>query len=156
MWRERSSLHSQPRALSDTHFSIPHSSRAYCRRFHPGTAVMASGVRTREEALALSGVDYLVAGPKVLASLAAKPTTAGYNDGLTAAAGSGGDGPALTPARAAAMEFSEADTAPVTQADFEEGLGAAGRDLLVSGVERLQADVDRALPAMASLVVGGV
>jgi len=128
----------------------------YMRRFHPGTAVMASGVRTREEALALSGVDYLVTGPKVLAALAAKPTTAGYNDGLSGAGGAGESGPALNAPRAAAMAFDEADTAPVTKQLFEEGLGAAGRDLLVAGVERLQADVDRVLPAMQNLVVGGV
>lgn len=128
----------------------------YMRRFHPGTAIMASGVRTREEALSLSGVDYLVTGPKVLAALAAKPTTAGYNDGLSGAGGAGESGPALNATRAAAMAFDEADTAPVTKQLFEEGLGAAGRDLLVAGVERLQADVDRVLPAMQNLVVGGV
>ena len=127
----------------------------YTRRFHPGTAVMASGVRSREEALALSGVDFLVAGQKVLAALAAKPTTAGYNDGLRS---TGGDapGPALTQAVADAAVFDEADTAPVTKQLFEEGLGAAGRDLLAAGVQRLQADVDRVVPAMQSLTVGGV
>jgi transaldolase len=127
----------------------------YVRRFHPKTAVMASGVRTREEALALSGVDYLVTGPKVLAALAAKPTTAGYNDGLRSTAGTA-PGPALTPAVAAAAVFDEADTAPVTKQLFEEGLGTAGRDLLAAGVKRLQADVARVVPAMQSLTVGGV
>jgi transaldolase len=128
----------------------------YARRFAPGTAVMASGVRTREEARALSGVDYLVAGPKVLAALAAKPTTAGYNDGLSGGASAADDGPALTPARAAVEAFDEADTVPVTKQLFEEGLGAAGRDVLEGGVKKLQADVERVLPAMAALVVGGV
>lgn len=128
----------------------------YMRRFHPGTAVMASGVRTREEALALSGVDFLVTGPKVLASLAAKPTTAGYNDGLRSTGGGSAPGPALTQALADATEFDAADTAQVTKQLFEEGLGAAGRDLLTAGVARLKADVDRVVPAMQSLTVGGV
>jgi len=36
------------------------------QRFHPKTKVMVSGVRSRDDALALAGVDFLVAGPKVL------------------------------------------------------------------------------------------
>ena len=58
---------------------------AYCRTHAPGTRVMASGIRTPEEAKALAGVDFLVLGPKVMAALAASTTLEGYNDGLSAA-----------------------------------------------------------------------
>ena len=40
------------------------------------------------EALALSGCDYLVIGPRVLEELGRNTTLEGYNDGLSATTGS--------------------------------------------------------------------
>ena len=45
---------------------------------------MASGIRTKDDVLALCGVDYLVVPNKVLQDLSASPTVVGYNDGLHA------------------------------------------------------------------------
>jgi hypothetical protein len=55
------------------------------------------------DALALAGCDYLILSPKLLASLAATPTSQGYNDGLTASSDDSGDGidRQLSPAMAA-------------------------------------------------------
>lgn len=56
----------------------------YVRQYHPKTKVMASGIRTKDDVLALVGVDYLVLPRKVLLELSASPTVSGYNDGLHA------------------------------------------------------------------------
>jgi transaldolase len=140
---------------SSVHPGIELSKRiwAYCKTRHPGTKVMVSGVRSREDALALCGVDYIVAGPRVLDALAATPTRAGYNDGLVGAVSSDEDGVApLTAAAAAAYAFDAVDDAPVTKQLFEEGLGATGRDVLKEGVARLGADVDRLMPMVLGIV----
>ena len=116
---------------------------------------MVSGVRTKDDALQLAGVDFLVAGPRVLEELGAMPTLAGYNDGLRPAGDDDGDDePTLTPAYAAAAAFEPAETAAVTKQLFEDCLGLVGRDLLESGVARLAADVERAVPMMGSIVYG--
>ena len=127
---------------------------AYCRTRHPSTLVMVSGVRTRDDALALVGVDFIVAGPRVLDALAATPTRAGYNDGLVGAVSTDeeSEGAPLNAALAATYAFDAADDAPVTKQLFEEGLGATGRDVLNEGVARLAADVDRVLPMIMGIV----
>jgi transaldolase len=125
---------------------------AYCRIRHPASLVMVSGIRTREDALALAGVDFLVAGPRVLDALAATPTRSGYNDGLSGAAEEEETGARLTDAVAAAYSF-DAET-PVTRAAFDEQLGLVGRDILDEGVARLSADVVKLLPLMTSMVYG--
>ena len=56
----------------------------YIKQYNPKTKIMASGIRTKEDALALCGIDYLVMPSKVELELAATPTAAGYNDGLHA------------------------------------------------------------------------
>jgi len=89
---------------------------------------MASGLRTAEDALALAGVDFLVAGPKVLQGLAAMPSAQGYNDGLSAAAAPAGLAGALSPAGARAA--AAAKLPELSEAAFSEGLGLAGADLL--------------------------
>lgn len=126
---------------------------AYCRTRHPGTRVMVSGVRSRDDALALAGVDFLVAGPRVLEALAATPTRSGYNDGLSGVLGEDEEPAPLTDAAAAAYTFDD-EEAPATRARFDEQLGLVGRDILDEGVARLGADVEKLLPLMASMVYG--
>ena len=113
------------------------------QRFFAKTKVMVSGIRSKDDALALAGVDFLVAGPKVLEALRETPTRAGYNDGLSAASAPADDAVPLTAEAAASTEFAEAETAKMTKQLFEEGLGTVGRDLLEEGLKKLCADVDR-------------
>ena len=123
------------------------------KKFFPKTKVMVSGVRSRDDALALAGVDFLVAGPKVLEALREMPTRAGYNDGLSAASAPADDVVPLTAEAAAAATFDDAETATLTKQLFEEGLGTVGRDLLEEGLKKLCADVDR-LSSLDSMVQG--
>ena len=125
----------------------------YCRKFYPKTKVMISGIRSRDDALALAGVDFLVAGPKVLEALREMPTRAGYNDGLSAASAPADDVVALDAKAVAAAEFDAAETATMTKQLFEEGLGTVGRELLEEGLKKLCADVDR-LASLDSMVQG--
>jgi transaldolase len=119
----------------------------YCKRFHPGTRVMASGIRTKAEALALAGCDFLVIGPKVMAQLAATPTLEGYNDSLRAGSEEELDQEvALTAEQAAAYDFDAEDLAPVTAATFSSRLELPGRELLAEGLARLVDDAARLEP----------
>ncbi|KAL6782528.1 TAL2 [Auxenochlorella protothecoides x Auxenochlorella symbiontica] len=117
----------------------------YVKRFHPKTRIMASGLRTKAEALRLAGCDYLVVGPRVLEALAAAATLEGYNDGLRADEDEapGELAPALTPAAAQAHDFSDQETATLDRALFEDRLGLAARELLREGVARLIGDAER-------------
>lgn len=47
----------------------------YVKKHHPRSKVMASGLRTADDALSLAGCDYLVLGGHVLKALADMPTT---------------------------------------------------------------------------------
>lgn len=128
---------------------------AYCQRHHPKTRVMASGLRTKAEALALAGCDFLVVGPKVMAALGAS-TLEGYNDGLhvsdvePAATISA----RLSPAFAAAFEFEAQELEVVDHAAFENRLGLAGQELLAEGVQRLVEDANRLEPYFVNMVGG--
>ena len=127
----------------------------YCASRHPATKVMASGLRSTEEALALAGCDYLVVGPKVLSALSGAATLEGYNDGLHAGGAAAATvEPALTREGAAAAEFSADEAAAVGEAAFAEGLGAAGRELLEEGVRRLVEDANRLEPMFLNLASG--
>lgn len=50
---------------------------SYCKNHHSKTKIMASGLRSKEEALALAGCDFLVMGPRVLESLGSASTLSG-------------------------------------------------------------------------------
>eukprot|EP00803_Ostreobium_quekettii_P007934 evm.model.scf_3304.1 EVM.evm.TU.scf_3304.1 scf_3304:10-2913(-) len=52
----------------------------YCHKYHRKTLVMASSIRTKEDALAIAGCDFIVMGPTVLRALDDTPTAMGYND----------------------------------------------------------------------------
>ncbi|KAK9792691.1 hypothetical protein WJX73_002290 [Symbiochloris irregularis] len=118
----------------------------YCHKHHPRTKVMVSGIRRKQDALALAGMDYLVVGDKVLSELGGTDTLQGYNDGFSA---SGPEQPGstvearLTPAKAAATQFASEDTEPLGEADFRDRLGQTGQELLDHGVRGLVADLGR-------------
>eukprot|EP00878_Enallax_costatus_P009242 GHUV01009660.1.p2 GENE.GHUV01009660.1~~GHUV01009660.1.p2 ORF type:complete len:118 (+),score=50.94 GHUV01009660.1:665-1018(+) len=115
---------------------------------------MASGLRTKEDALALAGCDYLVLTAKVMAELEASPTLQGYNAGLSAA------GPAyddaverpLSPEAAKASDL--ADKGPVTEEMFNEQLGPCGEELLNQGLTGLVRDVETLLPYFKGMAGG--
>ena len=44
--------------------------------------LFVSGIRSKEDAMAVSGADYILVPPPILKALASEVTTAGYNDGL--------------------------------------------------------------------------
>ncbi len=106
---------------------------------HPTTKLMAGDVRSKEDAIALAGVDFVVLPPKIIADLDAAPSTLGYNDGLSATH----DYPAeirvqMTPASALASE-EEAGLAGALSLDeraFGEAMGLAGRELLEVSLKR--------------------
>jgi transaldolase len=107
------------------------------------------------DALALAGIDYLVVGPKVLATLAETPTLQGYNDGLTMLPGEDDlYDPKLSPEAAKEVEFEEFELETVTKQIFEEGLGLAGVSLLKQGVRGLVDDIERLEPFFVNLSVG--
>lgn len=41
----------------------------YVKKYHPDVQLMASGIRTKKQALALAGLDYLVASPQARKTL---------------------------------------------------------------------------------------
>jgi transaldolase len=103
--------------------------------------------------LALAGADFLVVGPKVVQELSQMPTLAGYNDGFSAAGKDDLDDVPLSPEAAKAVEFTEAELAPVTKQSFEEGLGVVGKDLLAEGLKGLVDDIDRLQPYFKQLAI---
>lgn len=107
------------------------------------------------DALALAGVDYLVVGPKVLATLSETPTLQGYNDGLTTLPGDDEYySPRLSPEAAKEAEFEDFETEEVNKQLFEEGLGLVGVSLLKQGVQGLVDDIERLEPFFQNLSVG--
>lgn len=109
------------------------------------TKVMASGLRTKAEALSVSGVDFLVIGPRVLDALQSSITLEGYNDGLHAGLDAGITA-AFTKESAAAYEFSSMEVADVNGSVFEDQIGMAGQELLNESVKRLIDDANRLEP----------
>lgn len=126
----------------------------YAKKFHPNTQVMASGLRTKDDALSLAGCDYLVLTSKVMKELEDSSTLQGYNTGLSAASASVEDGidRVLSPAAAAADPMAE--VAPVTEASFQEQLGPAGSELLSAGLAGLVRDVQTLLPYFEGMAKG--
>lgn len=127
----------------------------YCKKFHPKTQVMASGLRTKEDALALAGCDYLVLTSKVMADLEASPTLQGYNSGFTAATDSlEDDGIERMLSVQAAQASDVADKGQISEAQFNEQLGPAGEELLKQGLSGLVRDVETVLPFFKSRATG--
>ena len=127
----------------------------FCHKHHPKTKVMAAGVRSKDDALALAGCDFIVLSPKIMERLAGTATADGYNDGLQAAASGLELQAALSEDGAAAAEFSGGDLAAASSEDaFLADMGDCGRDLLAAGLKMYQADTDALLPYFTHLAVG--
>lgn len=126
---------------------------SYCQLKHPNTKVMAAGLRSKDDALALAGCDYLVVGPKVMNALSDSPTLEGYNDGLHAGANEGVTR-RLTAQFAKSYEFESGEMQPVDKDAFEDGLGMAGRELLAQGIESLVESANRLEPFFTNLAAG--
>lgn len=126
---------------------------AYIKKYHPKTQIMASGLRTKEDALNLSGCDYLIVNSKIISALAAAPTMAGYNDGLSA-----GDSVSesverqLSPQAAAASDVPQ--VGPLSQQVFQEQLSIAATDLLKVGLKGLHSDISAVIPFMTRRSMG--
>lgn len=124
--------------------------------------VMASGLRSRADVLALAGCDFLVVPARVLGQLAEAATAAGYNDGLSGG-GAGGDDDdelaggsenrPLTPALAAADD-EIVELPPLSAAAFEDGLGMAGKALLESGLSGMAYEIERLEATLKEMVAG--
>eukprot|EP00884_Botryococcus_braunii_P009450 jgi/Botrbrau1/18506/Bobra.0072s0084.2 len=128
---------------------------SYVKQLHPKTRVMISGIRKKEDALALAGADFLVVGPKVVQELSQMPTLAGYNDGYSAAGEDNLDFVPLSPEAAKEAEFSDAEKATVSKQSFEEGLGLVGKELLSEGLKGLIGDINRLEPYFTQLAISG-
>ncbi|WIA08686.1 hypothetical protein OEZ85_008111 [Tetradesmus obliquus] len=126
----------------------------YIKKYHPKTQLMASGLRTADDALALAGCDYLVLTAKVMGDLEATPTLQGYNSGLSAASASEEDGieRMLSPAAAAASDL--ANMGAISEAQFNEMLGPCGSELLAQGLAGLVRDVETVLPYFKAMATG--
>lgn len=129
---------------------------SYVQKYHGGkTKVMASGLRTKAEALALAGCDFLVVGPKVLTGLATASTLDGYNTGLSATEEVPGSIEArLSPQLAQAAEFTPQELEHIDEGRFNEYLGMAAKDLLSDGIQRLIDDANRLEPFFLNLAGG--
>lgn len=133
---------------------IPLVKKIYTYIHHAGgkTKIIASGMRTKKETLALAGCDYLVVGEHILKSLASTSTLDGYNDGLSAQQQYAGTmSPAMSPDQAAA---SEVEKIFVASANFKDALGLIGSDLLSSDIERSIEDARRLEPIFMNRVGG--
>lgn len=89
---------------------------------------MVSGARTRDDALSIAGVDFIVLNPKVMQLLNETPTAEGYNDDLSGIS----EGSLLLGVenQMPLAEESEPLIEKLTQNEFNEALGYAGKDLL--------------------------
>lgn len=136
---------------ADPGFALVEKCFNYCARYHPGTQVMAAGIRSKEDALQLAGCDFLVLDGRILKQLSQAATAEGYNDGLRAT-GPGGARTALSKARAAQTEFDAAELEPLaSETQFDARLGPCGRDLLASSLKLYSADVSELEPYFTKL-----
>lgn len=126
----------------------------YVKARHPKTQIMASGIRTKDDALALAGCDYLVLSARVMAELEASATLQGYNSGFSAADSADDDGIQRQLSPDALSDDDEiSPLAAVDEGMFNEGLGLAGRELLEAGVAGLVRDIEGVLPYFTDLAV---
>jgi len=119
----------------------------YTRQFGAGTRIVMTGIRTIDEALQLSGADYLIIPETIQAKLKSATTLQGYNDGFTAVTSSDDDdefSPALTSHDASRHVFTRDELGELTDEEqFNEKLGMAGRDLLESQIDAASKNADR-------------
>lgn len=129
---------------------------SYCKKQHPETRIMVSGVRTREDALAVAGVDYIILTPKVIRQLNEVPTAEGYNYDLSGATGNLpvlGVEDQLSPAIGLEAD-EELPLDKLTKEHFSECLGYAGKQLLDQSITRSQDNINRLLPMLSNMTMG--
>jgi transaldolase len=154
-------------ATSDPGVALARRVYKYAKKFGKKGAepkVMAAGLRSRADVLALAGCDFLVVPARVLGQLAEAATVSGYNDGLSGAAAGAGDNDddelaggsenrPLTPALAAAD--AEIEQLPKLDAEaFEDGLGMAGKALLEQGLSGMAFEMERLELTLKEMVAG--
>ncbi|GBG00054.1 transaldolase [Raphidocelis subcapitata] len=124
----------------------------YVKARHPKTQIMASGIRSKDDALALAGCDYLVLSARVMADLEGSPTLQGYNSGFSATNSADDEG---VPRGLSPDALSDDDEVPalgqVDEEMFKDGLGLAASELLAAGVAGMVADVKTVLPYFSEL-----
>ena len=117
----------------------------YCYAQQQGgkTRVIVAGLRKQEEALQLSGIDYMVMPATIADKLRKQSTLQGYNDGFSATANETDANtiPQLSASYVKQHEFDDREVADVDEKEFESELGMAGLDLLDN---KLLADVKAA------------
>ncbi|KAF5829216.1 hypothetical protein DUNSADRAFT_16393 [Dunaliella salina] len=129
----------------------------YLKCHYPKTAVMATGVRSREDALSLAGYDFLVLPPPVIDAMKQITTLSGYNDGLQATepTDEGVIPRVVSPETAKAANPEKVDTKEImsSTSNFEEALGMAGKELLRAGLASSLKDV-QALASLSKATTG--
>jgi len=104
---------------------------SYCKKNHPKTKIMVSGIRSREDALSVAGADFIVLGSKVLKQLNEVPTAEGYNSDLTATGGMQSLGvEAQLHENIGLEDDNELPLEKVTKEHFQDCLGYAGREMM--------------------------
>lgn len=127
---------------------------SYVERYYSGSAVMATGIRHKSEALQLAGIHYMTVSPTVWDQLQESPTLQGYNDGLSAGSGlDDGLERRLSPKAAAETLFSKRELETVTAESFAADLGELGLQLLHQGLKGLQESADRLEPTLSGLAI---
>jgi hypothetical protein len=127
----------------------------YCFAQQQGgvTKIIVSGLRTPEEVLQLSGIDYMIIPEKIVNKMRSQGTLQGYNDGLSAMPEHDSSGlPVLSDKFVQAHEFRPQDIADVDEEHFASELGMAGLELLESKVQGKCADAEKVAALMANLV----
>jgi len=125
----------------------------YVKKFHPDVQLMASGVRSKTQALALAGLDYIVVSPQVIKALEAAPTLSGFNDGLHAGTDSADDiEVVLSPRNARSNDILKAQE--VLQPEFVDELGYLGFDLLKTSLAGATSNAERCEPFFQSSAGG--
>eukprot|EP00877_Chromochloris_zofingiensis_P014943 jgi/Chrzof1/9702/Cz04g12210.t1 len=124
----------------------------YVKTYHPESQIMASGLRTKEDALALAGCDYLVVSSKIMSALEATPTLQGYNNDLSADALQEALERQLSPE--SARENCPPEFPAVDESKFNSELNVAAKELLRVGLEGLKRDVQSVLPYFTKKTLG--
>jgi hypothetical protein len=131
----------------------------YMKKYNHKTQVIVSGIRKKEDALAVAGIDYLIIPSRIIYQLQCSPTYEGYNDdihGGSAAAGTENTFRRLSIKTAEAATFDPADAGPVAEAAFHDGLQRSiiGEALLKECLVLRQGHLDELQPLMNGVALG--
>lgn len=127
---------------------------SYAQQQGASTRIVVTGLRSADEVIALSGVDYMIVPEEIRKKLADRGTLDGYNDGLSADEPTEGSGiPMLSPEAAKTMALHEKVEAALSEKEFDEEMGMAGRDLLDEKLAGDCKNVERVEGLLMSMVV---